>query len=90
MGLAIRTLVLVFALLLSPRVLRAEEAASPWFSTEQGRVRLIAADTSVGSGDAVWLGLQFELEPHWKIYWRSPGDAGYPPRLDWAGSENLA
>ena len=36
------------------------------------------------------LGLEFRLAPHWKIYWRSPGDAGYPPRLDWAGSTNLA
>jgi suppressor for copper-sensitivity B len=90
MGLAIRALALVLALLAAPGVLCAEEAASPWFTTEQGRVRLVAADPSLGSGDAVWLGLQFELEPHWKIYWRSPGDAGFPPRLDWAGSENLA
>ena len=70
-----------------PGALRAEEAASPWFTTEQGRVRLIAAEPSVGSADTVRLGLQFELAPHWKIYWRSPGDAGYPPhaRLDGLG-----
>jgi len=90
MGLAIRAMTLMLALLAVPGALCAEEAASPWFTTEQGRARLIAADAGVGSGDTVWLGLQFELEPHWKIYWRSPGDAGYPPRLDWAGSENLA
>jgi suppressor for copper-sensitivity B len=90
MGLAIRAFALVVALLVMPGLLRAEEAASPWFTTEQGRVRLIAADPSVGSADTVWLGLQFELAPHWKIYWRSPGDAGYPPHLDWAASENLA
>ena len=90
MGRAIRAFALVVALLVMPGLLRAEEAASPWFTTEQGRVRLIAADPSVGSADTVWLGLQFELAPHWKIYWRSPGDAGYPPHLDWAASENLA
>src|ERR1700730_8648959 len=90
MGRLIRALSVGVALLIVPGVLHAEEAASPWFTTEQGRVRLIAAEPAVGSGDAVWLCLQFELAPHWKVYWRSPGDAGYPPHLDWAGSENLA
>jgi suppressor for copper-sensitivity B len=61
--------------------------ASPWFETEQGRVRLVAGGESEGR---LLLGLQFEMAPGWKIYWRSPGDAGYPPSLDWKGSENLA
>jgi suppressor for copper-sensitivity B len=69
---------------------RAQDPASPWFVTDQGRVRLIAASPRTGDGASVRLGLQFELAPHWKIYWRSPGDAGYPPRLDWSGSNNLA
>lgn len=33
--------------------------------------------------------LRLELEPGWKTYWRSPGDAGVPPRFDWQGSGNL-
>jgi suppressor for copper-sensitivity B len=66
------------------------ETSSPWFVTDQGKVRLIAATPSVGSGDTVSLGLEFLLAPGWKIYWRSPGDAGLPPTVDWAGSENLA
>src|SRR5215468_9862585 len=83
-------LALAVAVVIAPGALRAQEAASPWFTTEQGRVRLIAASPSVGTDEQVWLGLQFELAPHWKIYWRSPGDAGYPPHLDWAGAQNLA
>lgn len=86
----LRAFALAVALLLAPSALQAEEAASPWFSTEQGRVRLIAANPSVATDESVWLGLQFELAPHWKVYWRSPGDAGYPPHLDWASSQNLA
>ncbi|HJT07423.1 MAG TPA: protein-disulfide reductase DsbD domain-containing protein, partial [Stellaceae bacterium] len=69
---------------------RAADGASPWFETDQGRVRLVAAAPRVGDGDSIELGLDFRLAPHWKIYWRSPGDAGYPPRLDWSGSTNLA
>ncbi|HXE17019.1 MAG TPA: protein-disulfide reductase DsbD domain-containing protein [Stellaceae bacterium] len=68
----------------------AADTASPWFVTDQGRVRLVAGVNSVGGADTtVPLGLEFDLKPHWKIYWRSPGDAGYPPRIDWVGSGNL-
>lgn len=35
-------------------------------------------------------GLQMDLAPGWKTYWRNPGDAGIPPQFDWTGSENLA
>lgn len=35
-------------------------------------------------------GLQIQLAPGWKTYWRSPGDGGIPPRFAWSGSENLA
>ena len=66
------------------------DAASPWASTQQGRVRLIAASGTTGDARHVVLGLQFEMKPHWKIYWRSPGDAGFPPSVDWTGSQNLA
>ena len=33
--------------------------------------------------------LALRLEPGWKTYWRSPGDAGVPPHFDWQGSSNL-
>ncbi len=34
--------------------------------------------------------LKIDLDPGWKTYWRAPGEAGIPPRIDWVGSENLA
>ena len=33
--------------------------------------------------------LRLTLKPGWKTYWRSPGDAGVPPRFDWGASRNL-
>ena len=30
------------------------------------------------------------MKPGWKVYWRSPGDAGFPPEVNWAGSTNFA
>ena len=36
------------------------------------------------------LGLEFELNDGWKIYWRNPGDAGYPPEISFKNSDNLS
>ena len=64
-------------------------AASAWARTGQSAVRLISPVTGPGSSGSVRLGLHFQLKPGWKIYWRSPGDAGVPPIIDWKGSRNL-
>ena len=68
----------------------ARAAATPWLDHDHAQVRLLAESDSVGGGESVYLGLQFDLAPGWKIYWRDPGDAGFPPALDWQGSSNLA
>ncbi len=64
--------------------------ASAWDRSETTAVRLISAQRAVDGTGVASLGLHFRLAPGWKIYWRSPGDAGLPPRIDWAGSTNLA
>ncbi len=63
--------------------------ASPWIKTEQTALRLIAATETAGAAETLKLGLHFKLKPGWKIYWRSPGDAGFPPEADWSSSKNL-
>ncbi len=72
------------------KVSAADPSASPWVRSPQGAVRLVSTVTGVGTGQSIRLGLQFHLQPHWKIYWRTPGDAGYPPTIDWSGSKNLS
>ncbi len=75
----------------------AAAVSSDWLDQAQARVRQIAAggESSGGQLDGaatgeLRLGLQFSLEPGWKIYWRTPGEAGIPPVLDWSASQNLA
>jgi suppressor for copper-sensitivity B len=68
---------------------RADAAASTWQPGKGAEARLITAVNGTGDLAAIPAGLQIRLEPHWKTYWRSPGDAGLPPVLDWTGSENL-
>ena len=43
--------------------------------------RLISAVTARGDLDYLPLGLEFRLAPKWKIYWRTPGEAGLPPTI---------
>ena len=64
-------------------------AQSAWHETEQTKARLIAAVTGTGTAERLRLGLEFHMQPGWKVYWRSPGDAGLPPKPAWDGSENL-
>jgi suppressor for copper-sensitivity B len=68
----------------------AETGASAWARIEHSAVRLIVARSTVGPRGEVHGGLEFELQPGWKTYWRSPGDAGFPVTVDWSGSRNVA
>jgi suppressor for copper-sensitivity B len=65
-------------------------AGSAVATQPQVEVGLISAQTAVGQGRQIRLGLHFTLAAGWKTYWRSPGDAGYPIAVDWTGSSNLA
>lgn len=56
--------------------------------TPQATVSLIADRIAVDGATTVRVGLQYDLKDDWKVYWRSPGDAGYPATLSWQGSEN--
>ncbi len=82
--------VLTAVLGLFPALAAAQSGASAWVRTDQTQVRLVAATSGTGTAGSVRLGLHFRLEPGWKVYWRSPGDAGFPPKPEWAGSRNLA
>lgn len=60
-----------------------------WADSEQASVRLISSTDAVGEAKTLSLGLEFQMQEGWKIYWRSPGDAGFPPKPDWSQSENI-
>ena len=60
-------------------------ATGAWNINDHVDTRLVSVMDAVGDADSVRLGLHFRMRPGWKIYWRSPGDAGFPPDPDWAG-----
>lgn len=53
-----------------PPGLRAAELRPGWVDADGSRV----------------VALHLTLEPGWKTYWKSPGDAGIPPQFDWSGA----
>ncbi len=67
----------------------AKNASSNIINNDHTQLRLLSSITAVGKSETLMLGLHFTMKPGWKVYWRSPGDAGYPPSIDWRGSTNL-
>lgn len=70
-----------------PAVAASPTGASAWSDDHASRARLVAGDVEP---TARWAGLEIEMEPGYKTYWRSPGDSGIPAEFDWAGSRNVA
>jgi DsbC/DsbD-like thiol-disulfide interchange protein len=62
-------------------------AASPFAAAadvaNHTRLTLVSETTSVEPGTTLHLGLLFDLDPHWHIYWINPGDSGEPPTVAW-------
>jgi suppressor for copper-sensitivity B len=83
-----RTLLLVLGLLIYSQ--SAHALQSNVVADEFGAVRLVSAVAGTGTLERIPLGLHLTLPDGWKTYWRSPGDAGLPARIDWNGSTNLA
>ena len=73
-----RTLGLGVALLLCAAGVQAAGTPIP-----HGTLELIAENQSIAAGHELYLGLHFQLEKGWHIYWVNPGDSGEPPRIKW-------
>lgn len=50
---------------------------------QHARLSLITEQTALSPGSSQWIGLRFDLEPGWHIYWTNPGDSGEPPKVIW-------
>jgi suppressor for copper-sensitivity B len=81
---------LVMALLAGVPTTAALAAATRWVGDDHSAARLITAADATGTAKTIEAGLEIRLMPGWHTYWRTPGDAGVPPSVDWAGSDNLA
>ena len=60
--------------------------ASPWVKDAHSSLRLLAGSRT---GSVLMGGIEIQLQPGWKTYWRTPGDSGVPPRFDFSKSVNV-
>ena len=70
-------------------VARAADDVSSWDGDARSATRLIAGAQPSGPGVPLRAGIEIRLSRGWHTYWRYPGDAGVPPRFDFAGSQNV-
>jgi DsbC/DsbD-like thiol-disulfide interchange protein len=68
---------------------RAADDVSPWDGDARSSTRLIAGARPSGQGGPLHAGIEIRLGRGWHTYWRYPGDAGVPPRFDFASSQNV-
>ena len=62
--------------------LSASAADSTWIGDPtMAEMRLVSAVDGTGRLENIPLGLEFRMAPGWKIYWRTPGEAGLPPTI---------
>ena len=62
--------------------------SSDWFVSETSKLRLISPYSQNNSKDLL-VGLEYQMEPGWKTYWKSPGDGGFAQIISWDNSSNV-
>lgn len=80
---------IVAALALTMLAGPAAASASPWVTAPRSAARLVADGAASGTTYRL-AALEIRLDPGFKTYWRTPGDAGVPPAFDWSASDNVA
>jgi thiol:disulfide interchange protein DsbD len=53
------------------------------YTGQQATVELIADVSEIVPGETFYLGLRYELESHWHVYWKNPGASGLAPEVEW-------
>lgn len=70
---------MLFLALLSPAFARTT------LQSEHVQVRIISPQEQIGSSNQLKLGVHFELDPDWHIYWKNSGDSGAAPKFQVRG-----
>jgi len=76
--------------LLVPPTVPADAATSATESSVAVEVALITAENWIAPGaSSISAGLAMSMTEGWKTYWRSPGEVGLPPEMDFSASDNV-
>ena len=62
--------------------------SSDWSVSETSKLRLISPYAQNNTKNFI-VGLEYQMEPGWKTYWKSPGDGGFAQTISWENSSNV-
>ena len=79
--------VAIAAAIIALPILPSSAGMGDWVDADVINVRLVA---SARGDQPPVAALEIELAPGWKTYWRTPGEGGLPPILDFSQSRNVA
>lgn len=70
--------------------LHAQGIEASWVEGYKNKARALAGRIEPAPDGKIYLGVEIQMPPGWKTYWRMPGEAGgIPPEFDWSQSNNL-
>ena len=75
---AIRYLILLIGIIFLPIQSFAANSGS-----SHVKVELLQEEQTVQPGRPFWVALHLDLEDGWHVYWKNPGDAGMPLKVEW-------
>ncbi|WP_068471286.1 protein-disulfide reductase DsbD family protein [Candidatus Protochlamydia phocaeensis] len=47
------------------------------------KVQLIQEEETIQPGQPFWVAVRLDIEDDWHVYWKNPGDAGMPLKMEW-------
>ncbi len=58
-------------------------AESPKIEKPHVTASIVVDQNAIAPGATFWLGVRYQMEDKWHIYWKNPGDTGLPTEIDW-------
>lgn len=55
----------------------------PDTSTQPVKASLLTEVNHFKAGDPFWVAIRLQMDDHWHVYWKNPGDTGMPVSIDW-------
>ena len=81
-----KKLILFFTIFILPLFVNAKIAT---VDTSHAKIQLLVETNEILVNEDFVIGIKFEIEPGWHIYWKNPGDSGLPAEIEWKNIESV-
>ena len=86
-----RNVLKLFALIcgVMPLLSHGQDYQKGTVDTEQAIAELVSGVTAVQPGQTIDVALRLQLDPHWHVYWKNPGDTGLALSINWEAPDGI-